>query len=129
MNTASAPATAAGRSVVNESRPAAAFFATSASSPGSKIGISPLLQPGDLGAILVDANDIDAELGKARSRDEPDIACSDYRNTHIFRPLRECAQNGDAAGLFRRPRPRQVAAPDTGASCGRAAGRAALCTA
>src|SRR5271169_3083479 len=40
MNTASAPATAAGRSVVKESLPAAALLATSASRPGSKIGIS-----------------------------------------------------------------------------------------
>src|SRR5438128_2683284 len=41
MNTASAPATAAARSVVKLSRPAAILAATSASSPGSKIGISP----------------------------------------------------------------------------------------
>ena len=41
MNTASAPATAIVRSVVKEIRPAAAFLATSASSPGSKIGTSP----------------------------------------------------------------------------------------
>src|SRR5216684_2631576 len=41
MNTASAPPTAAARSAVNESRPAAILVATSASSPGSKIGTSP----------------------------------------------------------------------------------------
>src|SRR5438445_6031054 len=41
MNTASAPATAAARSVVKSSRPAAILAATSAASPGSKIGISP----------------------------------------------------------------------------------------
>src|SRR5229473_5507759 len=41
MNTASAPATAALRSVVKLSRPAAALLATRCSRPGSKIGISP----------------------------------------------------------------------------------------
>ena len=41
MKTASAPVTAVFRSVVNDSRPAAALLATSWSSPGSKIGISP----------------------------------------------------------------------------------------
>src|ERR1700738_4917744 len=41
MNTASAPATAAARSVVKKSRPDAILAATSAPSPGSKIGTSP----------------------------------------------------------------------------------------
>jgi hypothetical protein len=41
MNTVSAPAIAAARSLVKASRPAARLLATSAASPGSKIGISP----------------------------------------------------------------------------------------
>src|SRR5215472_10380612 len=45
MNTASAPATTAARSVVNDSRPAAILAVTSAASPGSKIGIAPRCKP------------------------------------------------------------------------------------
>jgi len=41
MKTASAPGTAEARSVVKRSLPAALFLATSWSSPGSKMGISP----------------------------------------------------------------------------------------
>src|SRR6266851_750001 len=52
MNTASAPVTAALRSVVKLSRPAAALLATSWSRPGSKIGISPRLKRSILAASL-----------------------------------------------------------------------------
>ena len=52
MNTASAPATAPAVSVVKLSRPAAALRATSASRPGSKIGISPARRRSILAASL-----------------------------------------------------------------------------
>ena len=50
--------------------------------PGSKIGIAPLLQPLDLGGVLVDAGDDMAEVGEAGPRHEPDIAGADHGYPH-----------------------------------------------
>ena len=52
MNTASAPATAAFRSVVKDSRPALALTATTSSRPGSKIGMPPAFRVSTLPASL-----------------------------------------------------------------------------
>ena len=41
------------------------------------------LQARDLAPILVDACDLDAELGEARPRDQPNIPGTDYRNAHL----------------------------------------------
>jgi hypothetical protein len=62
---------AAPRSVVKESRPALTLEATSASSPGSKIGISPRSQRLDLRGVLVDAHDFVAEIRKAGPETSP----------------------------------------------------------
>ena len=40
------------------------------------------LEPGDLAGILVDADDIMAEIGKAGARYQPDIARAHHRNLH-----------------------------------------------
>src|SRR5471030_3525680 len=42
-----------------------------------------LLQAGDLVGILVDADDVVAELGKARARNQADIAGADHRDAHV----------------------------------------------
>ena len=65
MNTASASATGAASSVVKFSRPAFTLEATSASSPGSKIGNFATVKRGDLAFILVDAGDLMSEVRKA----------------------------------------------------------------
>src|SRR3546814_4572758 len=40
------------------------------------------LQPLDLGGVLVDAADVDAELGETCAGDEADIAGADHGNAH-----------------------------------------------
>ena len=69
--------------VGGEGQPAlATFLATSSARPGSKIGISPALQRGDLVGVLVDAGDVVAEIGKAGAGDQADIAGTDHRYAH-----------------------------------------------
>ena len=63
--------------------------------PGAAIGVDDLvearledrnlalLQARNLVQVLVDASDIDAELGKARARDQPDVTGSDHCDTHL----------------------------------------------
>jgi hypothetical protein len=64
-------ATASASSVVKESRPARTLLATSASRPGSKIGISPRLSAAILLGVLVDAGHLMAEIGKQAPETRP----------------------------------------------------------
>ncbi len=41
-----------------------------------------MLEARDLALVLVDADDLDAELGKTGAGDQPDIAGADHGNTH-----------------------------------------------
>ena len=64
-----------------------------------------LLQPRDLGRVLVDAGDDMAEVRKAGTRDQADIACPDHGNPHAFSPAaRPPLQNGNGAGMQARRR-------------------------
>ena len=87
MNTASASATGAVRSVVKSSRLALTLDATSASSPGSKIGISPRRRACDLAGVLVHAGDLVAEIGKAGAGYQPHIARANHGDSHENSPL------------------------------------------
>src|SRR6266481_6546855 len=105
MNTASAPATAAARSVVKLSRPAAILAATRAPSPGSKIGTSPSCSR----AIFAASWSTQATVSPNSEKHAPET-----RPTYpvpiiairIRAPARSAkpnaAQNGGAASLFRR---------------------------
>ena len=73
---------AAADSVENDKRPASTLLATRESSPGSKIGIFPLLQPRDLRGVLVDAGYDMPEIGKTSPGHEPHIAGTDHRYPH-----------------------------------------------
>ena len=54
-----------------------------------------------LARVLVDAGDLDAELGKARARDQPDIPGSDHRDAHfLVRSSRECSTERQPARLI-----------------------------
>ena len=107
MNTASAARTASPASVANEGGRPPHCAATASSSPGSKIGSSPLRKPRDLRAVLVDADDIVAEIGKAGAGDEPHIAGADHCYPHDESlPLRAPGMSAivlDEPGIISRP--------------------------
>ena len=69
------------QSVVKSSRPALTLEATSASRPGSKIGISPRCRPRSAG-VLVDAGDVVTEIGKTGAGNKPHIARANHGNPH-----------------------------------------------
>ena len=94
--TNSAPSSASATSSVNEA--ARALRASSSSRPGSWIGTSPRAQRLDPLRDDVADDDVVAELGEARARDEPDVAGAEdrdprharrlaYRRGSGFRPL------------------------------------------
>ena len=88
MNTASAPATAAGRSVVKARRPACALRGDQIVEAGLEDRDLAAAQPRDLARVLVDAGDVDAELGEAGAGDQADIAGADHGDAHGVRPPR-----------------------------------------
>src|SRR6202047_4472287 len=111
MNTASAPATAAARSVVKLSRPAAALAATRAPSPGSNIGTSPCCKR----AIFAASWSTQATVSPNSEKHAPET-----RPTYpvpviairIRAPVRSAkpnaAQNGEIASLFHRRKKQRV---------------------
>src|SRR6266851_3920322 len=105
MNTASAPATAAARSVVNESRPAAILVATSASSPGSKIGTSPARSRAIFAASW-STQLTDSPNSEKHAPDTSPTYPVPIIAIRIRAPLRSAqpnaSQNGGAVRLFRR---------------------------
>ena len=66
-----------------------------------------LAQAGDLALVLVDADDVVAELGKARPRHQADIARADHRNPHGLSP----SSAGTAPRASPRPCRRDAARP------------------
>ena len=56
--------------------------ATTSSRPGSKIGMPPLRRVSTLACVLVDADDLMAELRQAGARYKPHIARADHRDAH-----------------------------------------------
>ena len=100
-------ATAAATSVVNCRRPAAALRCTSASSPGSWMGMPPSLRTLDLARVDVQADDVVAHFGQAGACDQTDIAGADDGDFHVRGNLRrrdagDC-HTGAAAAACRRP--------------------------
>jgi hypothetical protein len=73
MNTASASLTALGQIGGELTAPRATLLATSMSRPGSKIGMLPPSSARSC-LVLVDADHVMAEIGKARAGHQPDIA-------------------------------------------------------
>src|SRR5262249_24003095 len=72
---------AAADSVANESRPASTLLATSASKPGSKIGIFPFWVP-DLRCIPIDTDYDVPKIRKACAGHEPDVAGTHHCYSH-----------------------------------------------
>src|SRR6266699_3026665 len=115
MNTASAPLTAASRSVVKLSRPAAALLATSWSRPGSKIGISPRCKrsilPASLSTQMTETPNSEKHAPETRpTYPVPIIAIRIGSLSEVVLTL-DAAQNGLWVGLFPRPSVRRADAP------------------
>src|SRR4051812_15458463 len=70
------------RSVLKSRRPALTLEASSVSSPGSKIGISPRRSPATLSASLSTPGDLVAEIGEAGTGNQADIARANQANSH-----------------------------------------------
>src|ERR1700684_2193084 len=104
MNTASAPLTAALRSVVKLSRPAAELLATHWSRPGSKIGSSPRVRrsilPASLSTQVSDTPNSEKQAPETRPTYPVPIIAIRISRLPSER-LATAAQNGPAAGLFR----------------------------
>src|SRR3546814_3946509 len=81
MKMASAPSMAASRSVVKRRRPASVAGHQDVESRLEDRDLA-ALQALDLRCILVDADDLGAELGKAGTRHETHVACANHCNTH-----------------------------------------------
>ena len=75
-NSSRACSSASLRSVEKCSR--SRWRSTSSASPGSQIGIRPSRRPFDLGRVDVDAVDVVAELGEARSGHQADVSRADH---------------------------------------------------
>ena len=86
MNTASASATGAVRSVVKSSRPALTLDADQRVEPGLEDRDLAAAQGCDLVGVLVDAGDLVAEIGKAGAGNQPHIARADHGNAHENNP-------------------------------------------
>jgi hypothetical protein len=82
MNTASAPSTAGDQIGREGQPPRRRILGDQRLQPRLEDRHLAALQPLDLGGILVDADHIMPEIGKARPRDQPDISRSDHRNAH-----------------------------------------------
>ena len=82
MNTASAPSIASARSVVKESRPACRVPFDQRVEARLVDRDPAVLEHADLGRVLVDAGDLEAELGEAGAGHKADIAGADHRNPH-----------------------------------------------
>src|ERR1700730_5285782 len=82
MNTASASATAALRSVVQHHRPPRGIPVHQLFEAGLVDRDLAARQPVDLAGVLVDAADIDAEFRETRARDHADITCPDHCDAH-----------------------------------------------
>ena len=83
MNWTRPCATPSPASVVKRSRPAAWFFFTISSSPGSKIGIRPAFSASTLAASTSTQSTSWPDLGEHRSLDEADVAGTEYCDAHV----------------------------------------------
>ena len=82
MNTASASATGAVRSVVKSSRPALHVGSHQRIEPGLEDRDFAAPQGCDLAGVLVHAGDLVAEIGKAGAGNQPHIARADHGDAH-----------------------------------------------
>ena len=92
MKMSGAWAIAATASVVKRRRPVARLPATISSSPGSKIGICPGLEPLDLACVHVDADHVVADFGEAGPGHQANIAGAENGDAHAKPVLGESEQ-------------------------------------
>ena len=69
-------------SAVKESRPAALIGDDEFAEAGLVDRRLAFAQGGDLGGVLVDADDLVTEIGEACARDQTDVAGADHRDAH-----------------------------------------------